>query len=71
MAFNLVKIPDVPVGASIISSHVVYKWKAEDSLKARIVPHGHRDVEKQFLCSNNVCRRFKVVFSIAVKNNRK
>jgi hypothetical protein len=35
--------------SNVISSHVVYKWKSEDALKARIVPHGHKDDEKEFL----------------------
>jgi Reverse transcriptase (RNA-dependent DNA polymerase) len=73
-AFNLVKIADVPVGANIISSHVVYKWKAEDSLKARIVPHGHRDDEKQFLRTDAPTMSVEIlrlIVSIAVENNWK
>jgi Reverse transcriptase (RNA-dependent DNA polymerase) len=45
----LVKTSDIPPGSNVISSHVVYKWNSEDSLKARIVPHGHKDDETEFL----------------------
>jgi hypothetical protein len=70
-AFNLVKISDVPAGANIISSHVVYKWKSEDTLKARIVTHGHRDDEKQFLRTDAPTMSVEVlrmIVSIAVEN---
>lgn len=41
---------DVPRGANVISSHVVYSVKTEEDgsrmMKARIVPHGNHDDEK-------------------------
>jgi hypothetical protein len=40
---------DVPNRANIIGSHVIYKYKPDGSLKARIVPHGHMDHDKDFL----------------------
>jgi hypothetical protein len=70
-AFDLVKISDVPSGANIISSHVIYKWKSETTLKARIVPHGHRDEEKQFLRTDAPTMSVEVlrmIVSIAVEN---
>jgi Reverse transcriptase (RNA-dependent DNA polymerase) len=45
----LVKTSDIPPRSNVISSHVVYKWKTEDALKARIFPHGHKDDEKELL----------------------
>ena len=70
-AFNLVKISEVPLGANVISSHVIYKWKSADTLKARIVPHGHRDEEKQFLRTDAPTMSVEVlrmIVSIAVEN---
>jgi hypothetical protein len=48
-AYSLVKQSKIPGKANVISSHVIYKWKAYGTLKARIVPHGHRDDEKGLL----------------------
>lgn len=43
-------IKDVPSGANVIKSHVLYKVKREDDgylkLKARIDPHGNEDKMK-------------------------
>jgi hypothetical protein len=70
-AFDLVKLADVPPGANIISSHVIYKWKSEITLKQRIVPHGHRDEEKQFLRTDvptMYVEVLRMIVSIAVEN---
>jgi hypothetical protein len=48
-AFKVVAQDDLPQDANIIGSHVIYKYKADGSLKARIVPHGHMDDEKSFM----------------------
>jgi hypothetical protein len=48
-AFKLVTQADLTLCANMIGSHVIYKYKPNGSLKARIVPHGHMDDEKAFL----------------------
>ena len=49
-AYEEVPDHDVPRSANVITSHVVYKLKTDESgdrkLKARIVPHGNHDNEK-------------------------
>ena len=49
--FESIFISAVPKESNIISPHVIYRWKEKEipqqRLKARIVPHGYRDVEKQ------------------------
>lgn len=49
-AYVEVREKDVCRGANVISSHVVYKLKTEENgsrmMKARIVPHGNHDDEK-------------------------
>ena len=49
--FSVIKGSEVPKGANIISSHVIYRWKNRDEpgkrlLKARIVPHGNHDSDR-------------------------
>jgi Reverse transcriptase (RNA-dependent DNA polymerase) len=48
-AFKLVTKAELPRGANVIGSHVIYKYNSNGSLKARIVPHGHMDDEKAFM----------------------
>jgi hypothetical protein len=44
-AYSLVKQSEIPAKANVISSHVIYKWKADGTLKARMVPHSHQNDE--------------------------
>lgn len=48
-AFTPVDASSVPKGSNIIGSHTVYKRKFDGTPKARIVPWGHRDKDKDFL----------------------
>ena len=49
-AYGQVGERDIPAHANVITSHVVYKLKTDEignrDLKARIVPHGNHDAEK-------------------------
>jgi hypothetical protein len=47
--YQMVGQLDIPRNSNIIGSHVIYKYKSDGSLKARIVSHGHMDDEKAFL----------------------
>jgi hypothetical protein len=44
--FDQAKLPHCP---NTIGSHVIYKYKPDGTLKARIVSHGHMDDDKEFL----------------------
>ena len=62
---------DVPRNAVVLSSHVVYRYKPNGALKARIVPHGNMDPMKDVLRSDAPCMRpdmFRLVCSVAVEN---
>lgn len=48
-AFERVSRNAVSASSNIIGSHVVYRRKADGTPKARIVPWGHRDMEKDDL----------------------
>ena len=48
-AFTPVNAGSVPNGSNIIGSHKVYNLKIHRTSKARIVPWGHRDKDKDFL----------------------
>lgn len=48
-AYTPVKAETVPKDANIVGSHVIYKRKLDLTPKARIVPWGHRDQDKDFL----------------------
>jgi hypothetical protein len=68
----LVKISEIPDDANIITSHVIYRYKTDGSLKARIVPHGHLDDEKSFLRTDAPTISVKVLrlfLSIAKEND--
>ena len=57
---KLVHLSDVPQDANIITSHVIYKVKANDDgsykMKARIAPHGNKDKEMKNLKTDScVC----------------
>ena len=52
-------------------AHVVYKRKLDGSAKARIVPWGHRDRDKDYLRGDAPCISFEVVriiLSLAAEN---
>lgn len=51
-AFTPVSASSVPKTENIIGSHVIYKRKLDMSPKARIVPWGHRDKDKDYLRGN-------------------
>lgn len=48
-AFRRVRASEIAPTANIVGSHVVYRRKDDGSAKARIVPWGHRDKDKDFL----------------------
>jgi Reverse transcriptase (RNA-dependent DNA polymerase) len=48
-AYKVIDQADLPRHPNIIGSHVIYKYKPDGTLKARIVPHGHMDDDKAFL----------------------
>eukprot|EP00171_Calliarthron_tuberculosum_P023073 IDg23073t1 len=47
-AIQIVSRKDIPPDANLIGSHVIYKRKQDGRVKARIVPWGHKDAEKEF-----------------------
>ncbi len=71
-AYTIVPEKEVPAESNVISSHVVYKIKTSESgerkLKARIVPHGNRDKEKNDIRKDSSTAQFdciRLVLSIA------
>jgi len=64
-AYELVDEVDVPRNANVITSHVVYKVKTneanEKNLKARIVPHGNHDKEKDEIRKDSSTAQFHVI----------
>lgn len=64
-AYVPVREADLPQSANIISSHVVYKVKTEEDksmrLKARICPHGNRDIEKEDIRKDSATAQFDVI----------
>ena len=73
-AFVSVKRDSVPKSANIIGSHVIYKRKPDGSAKARIVPWGHRDSDKDYLRKDMPCMNidtFRLVLSISAQNRWK
>lgn len=70
-AYELVARSSVPSGANIIGSHTIYLRKDDGTLKARIVPWGHRDSEKDNIRSDSPCLNleiFRIVLSLAAEN---
>lgn len=55
----------VPKHANVISSHVIYKIKTEESgirrLKARLCPHGNRDIMKDDIRKDSATAQFDVI----------
>eukprot|EP00171_Calliarthron_tuberculosum_P018277 IDg18277t1 len=69
-AFKEVLRDSIPTGANVIGSHVIYRRKSTGLVKARIVPWGHRDVEKEFLRTDAPCMNlevFRLVLSLAAE----
>lgn len=67
----MIEVPrsSLPSEANLIGSHVVYRRKPDGTLKARIVPWGHRDVDKSYLRTDAPCMNvevFRLVISLAV-----
>ena len=65
-------LKSVPSSANIIGAHVIYKRKLDNSPKARIVPWGHRDRDKDYLRGDSPCVSLEVlhlVLSIAAEFN--
>lgn len=64
-AYEQVREKDLPRNANIITSHVVYKIKTDEQgerdLKARIVPHGNRDVEKDSIRKDSATAQLGVI----------
>jgi len=56
---------DAPDDANVITSHVIYKVKTDENdqrkLKARIVPHGNKDLEKDDIRSDSSTAQFAVI----------
>ena len=71
--FTSVSAAEVPSGSNLIGSHVIYRWKDIETekpfLKARIVPHGNRDNQKDILrtdCPTLRPETLRIVCSYAV-----
>lgn len=64
-AYGEVNESAIPLNANVISSHVVYKIKTREdgshALKARIVPHGNRDTEKDKIRKDSSTAQFDVI----------
>lgn len=62
-----VEVPErsVPRDANVITSHVVYKIKTDETgsrkLKARVVPHGNRDTEKDNIRKDSATAQLGVI----------
>eukprot|EP00171_Calliarthron_tuberculosum_P004588 IDg4588t1 len=69
-AMKVVQRDTISKDENIIGSHVVYVRKDNGKTKARIVPWGHKDREKDFLRTDAPCMNmevFRLVLSIAVE----
>lgn len=70
-AFERVDRSSVPREANVIGSHALYKRKDDGSMKARIVPWGHRDEERNSLRSDSPCANlevFRLIMSLAAEH---
>lgn len=69
-AFEPIPWKNVPKNSNIIGSHVVWRRKVDGTVKARICPWGHRDVEKAQMRTDAPCMSeevFRLVMSIATE----
>jgi hypothetical protein len=65
---SIVSKSKVPHWANVLRSSVIYRWKDESTLKARIVPDGRGDSEKDFLRTDSPTMAvdiFRFLISIA------
>lgn len=64
-AYGEVSEKNLPLGANVISSHVVYKLKPEENynmrLKARICPQGNRERMKDEVRKDSTTAHFDVI----------
>lgn len=64
-AYEMVPEKSVPRNANTITSHVVYKVKTNEEgdreLKARIVPHGNRDTEKDCIRKDSATAQLCII----------
>lgn len=70
-AFTPVETKSVPRDANIIGSHSIFKRKLDGTAKARIVPWGHRDKDKDFIrgdAPSVSLDGFRTVLSISAEN---
>jgi len=69
-AFVPISWKDLPKNANIIGSHVVWRRKPNGTVKARICPWGHRDIEKAQLRTDAPCMSeevFRLIMSLAAE----
>ena len=69
-AMQEVPFTSLPPNANLIGSHVIFRRKPDGSLKARIVPWGHRDSDKSYLRKDAPCMNleiFRLVISLAAE----
>lgn len=63
---------EVPIGANVIGSHLVYKVKVEEGskrLKARLCPHENRDMERGSVRKDSSTAQFDVVRIVLSTNS--
>ena len=64
-AYEVIDDSILPLRANVISSHVIYKVKTSEdgshTLKARIVPHGNKDVYKDDIRKDSSTAQFDVI----------
>jgi hypothetical protein len=69
-AMTIVPKSKVPPWANVLKSSVIYRWKDESTLKARIVPDGRGDSEKDFLRTDSPTMAvdiFRLLVSVAAE----
>jgi hypothetical protein len=60
----------VPKGVNVLKPSVIYKWKNQETLKARIVPDVRGDYQRHFLRTDSPTMSldaFRMMMSIAAK----
>lgn len=71
-AYIRVDRSSVPSDANTIGSHIIYSRKDDGTPKARIVPWGHRDRERNDLGTDSPClnlEMFRIVLSVAAEHS--
>jgi len=69
-AISIVDTSEIKPSSNVIGSHVVYKRKMDGRPKARIVPWGHRDIEKGNIRCDAPCLTLdslRLLFSISAE----